>query len=187
MAKTKQNKTTQFPTEEINITIGTTTQVVKIRTQIPYASFLDAVNGCVEGIMENGFNSAVAEYHYNATLISVFTEIEDLSPDNILNYVYRSDLLDILGQKSKQACSFYQAVQSQLEHERSKSALDTLLINLNDKINKIDIAAFNAVTKKLADMDLTGMDGSAIVKAISESVKTVAEQPKKRGRPATAK
>lgn len=180
MAKTKQNKTTQFPTEEVSYVFKGQDATAKINARISYESYTGAVAGCVQAIMKDGYNAGKADYMYNAILLSLFTDLKDLDdPAHVLDVVYDSDLLTILGQKSMQACSFYQAVQSQLDYEKSKSALDNLLITLNDKLAAVDTESLNKALQNVSSMNLSSLSGDNALKAIIDSAKSAVVKPVK--------
>ena len=188
MAKTKQNKTTQFPTEEISYVFKGQPATVNINVRISYESYTGAVAGCVQAIMKDGYNAGKADYMYNAILLSLFTDLKNLEdPAYVLDVVYDSDLLTILGQKSMQACSFYQAVQSQLDYEKSKSALDNLLITLNDKLASLDTESLNKALQNVSLVDLSKLSGDGAMNAIVGLFKNQASSVPKRGRPSGKK
>jgi len=185
MAKTKQNKTTQFPTEEISYVFKGQPTTANINVRISYESYTGAVAGCVQAIMKGGYNAGKADYMYNAILLSLFTDLKNLEdPAYVLDVVYDSDLLTILGQKSMQACSFYQAVQSQLDYEKSKSALDNLLITLNDKLASLDPESLNKALQNVSLVNFDSLSGDNALKAIIDSAKQSIAPSTKRGRSA---
>ena len=187
MAKTKQNKTeleNKFQTKKVTIIFKNEQKEIEIRPRIPYGDYVEAVNGCVETIMDGGFNAAFAEYSYGAMVIRAFTDIKDISDENVFDYTYESDLFDVLGNNSAQARSFHSAVQDQLEYEKSKTSIDNLLDTINKKIQEIDVDSLNVVLKKVAETDMTGLNASSIVQMVADSAKTASVVPKKRGRPA---
>ena len=187
MAKSKQNKNQiedKFQIKTVSIMFKGEQKEIQIRPRVAYEDYVKAVNGCVDAIMSDGFNTAFAEYSYGAMVISVFTTIQDISDENVFDYTYESNIFDVLAEQSPQACSFHKAVQDQLEYEKSKSSIDNLLDTINQKIQEIDVDSLNAVLKKVAETDMTGLNASSIVQMVVDSAKTASSAPKKRGRPA---